>query len=120
MVLALANGPLSLILLSLAVWRISYMLVWEDGPFEIFEKLRDKIGIGYDIAGERGVRSDLPLWRTTVADLFLCVYCMSVWWGFGFAILYFIQPFLAVALAVPFALSTGAILVNRWCDYGES
>jgi hypothetical protein len=103
----------------MAVWRISYMLVWEDGPFDILEKFRRKIGIGYDTEGERGVYSG-PLLRTTVAKLFLCVYCMSVWWAFGFTILYYIQPFLAVALAVPFALSTGAILVNRWCDYGES
>ena len=118
MLLAVGNGALEALILSAAVWRISYMLVWEDGPFDIFERLRTKAGIGYDMEGERGILARLPLWRTTVAKLFLCVYCMSMWWAFGFAILYYIQPFTAVALAVPFALSTGAIALNRLCDYG--
>ena len=118
MVLVVGNGALAALILSAAVWRISYMLVNEDGPFDILESFRDWLGIEYDIEGERGYNPLLPLWRTTIADLFLCVYCMSLWWGIFFAILYFIHPFTSVALAVPFALSTGAIALNRLCDYG--
>ena len=120
MAVVIASQPLSLILLSLAIWRLSYMFVWEDGPFDILETFREKIGVRYTVDNDRQAASGMPLWRTTVVDVFLCVYCMSVWWSIFFAILYYIQPFLAVALAVPFALSTGAIMVNRWCENGES
>ncbi len=119
MVLVAGNGALEALVLSAAVWRISYMLVWEDGPFDVLERLRELFGVRYSFGeGERIVSAALPLWRTSIAKLFLCVYCMSLWCAFGFAFLYYIQPFLAVALAVPFALSTGAIALNRLCDYG--
>lgn len=116
------NELLSLLLLSAAVWRISYMLVWEDGPYYIFNSVREFVGVRYDIDLNRKIDSNpmLPKWRNSLAELFNCVYCMSVWVSILVYIVYLFKPFLAVALAVPFALSTGAIAINRWCDYGES
>lgn len=35
---------LNLILLSLAAWRVTALLVYDDGPYGIFVRLRDAIG----------------------------------------------------------------------------
>ena len=50
---------LELILLSLAVWRITALFVYDDGPWDVFVRLRDAIGG--------------PL---------TCFWCTSVWVGF--------------------------------------
>jgi len=115
-----AGVGLNLLILSAAVWRISFLLVEEDGPFDVFDRLRKLAGIRYDINGERIYISDAPLWRLSLAEVFNCIYCMSVWVGILFAILYYSSEFLAVALTVPFALSTGAIAINRLCNHGKS
>lgn len=46
---------------ALGIWRVSYMLVIEDGPADVFDTLRRYANRG-------------PL-----SSLFACVYCMSVW-----------------------------------------
>lgn len=35
----------------LAAWRLAFMLVEEDGPDQVFARLRDKTGIEYDETG---------------------------------------------------------------------
>lgn len=51
-------NALDLVVLSLACWRLAYMLVREDGPAHIFARLRA---------------------RTTVGGLLECMFCSSVW-----------------------------------------
>lgn len=63
---------------ALAVWRLSRLLHKEAGPYDVFGKLRDKAGITYD------VRS-IPHADTEVGKAFLCMWCLSVWVGFGIA-----------------------------------
>jgi len=48
-------------LLTLAVWRVTHLLQAEDGPFDIFLRLRRRLGHG--------------LW----GKLLDCFYCLSVW-----------------------------------------
>lgn len=50
--------PLDLLILALFTWRLAYMLVKEDGPFQVFARLRA---------------------RTTIGGVLTCIYCMSVW-----------------------------------------
>ena len=38
------NDWLAFVLAVLATWRISYMIAREDGPFDIFSIIRDKVG----------------------------------------------------------------------------
>lgn len=81
----------------LAVWRISNMLVEEDGPGRVFHILRELSGIEYDQDDQIVAFNDYtPL---------TCVYCTSVW----------------VAIAIRFApdwfsrlmaISAGAILID--------
>lgn len=51
-----------LIVIALAVWRYSYMLIHEDGPLDIFDRLRRLAN-----------RVD------AISALFACIYCMSIW-----------------------------------------
>lgn len=58
---------LDLVLVGLATWRVSSLLVYEDGPWHVFDRMRGRIGL-HD-AGEMGV----------VQEAFSCVWCLSVW-----------------------------------------
>lgn len=48
----------------LAVYRVSYMLVNEDGPVDVFSKLREWVGQG-----------------TWIGRGFHCILCVSVWFS---------------------------------------
>lgn len=73
--------------LSLACWRLTYMLVYEDGPWDIFEKLRLE-AIGYRFS---------PLF---------CFNCTSIWVS-AFLCLIFKQDFILI-----FVISAVSILFN--------
>jgi hypothetical protein len=51
-----------LIILSLATWRLSYLIVYEDAPFHALEKLREWNDLG---------------------GLLRCIYCVSIWVAVG-------------------------------------
>lgn len=59
-----------LLVSGLAVWRLAHMLVEENGPLDIFWRLREHTGV------EVGVHGDLvgPTWNPLS-----CVLCTSVW-----------------------------------------
>lgn len=56
-------------MLGLATWRLSILLIQDDGPFLVFSRLR------------RAVGADRPGEVTGLAFVFTCIYCMSVWVG---------------------------------------
>jgi hypothetical protein len=97
---------MELVILAGATWRIAWMLTAEEGPFSVFAKLRHLAGIRYD-------EKSRVIPTTGLASVFNCVHCMSVWVAFGWAVAYIIWPQQAFLLALPFALSTAAILINR-------
>lgn len=59
-----------LIILALATWRISYMLVHESGPWSIFDRIRARAS-------------------GTIGDLFECIYCISIWSSAFLAVLWY-------------------------------
>jgi len=63
------------ILIGLAVWRVSLMLVHERGLFGVFTRLRVFIGAETNDASQIGKPSN------ELGQLFLCVWCMSIWVG---------------------------------------
>ena len=76
------------VLASLAVWRITSLLVDEEGPFDIFEKLRWAVGLNK---------------RERVEDNFIqkalsCFWCSSLY------------------VAIPFALFTDHFVIS-WLGY---
>ena len=50
--------PVNLVILALASWRLAYFIVYDDAPYKIMKRIRDKF----------------PNWQ--VLD---CIYCASVW-----------------------------------------
>ena len=77
----------------LGVWRITHLLVAEDGPADIIVRLRRAAGSG------------------TIGAALDCFYCLSVWIAVPFAIVTG-ESWLERALLWP-ALSGGAIVVER-------
>ncbi len=79
---------------ALATWRVTSLLIAEDGPFHVFAWWRKQI-------------AQTPLW----SEAFSCMWCLSVWVGL-----------LATVIALssvwwllwPLALSAVAIGLGRW------
>jgi len=82
----------SLVLPVLATWRITHVLWAEEGPWDLFVRLRRW-------AGARGTR------------LFECFYCLSLWVALPIALL--VAPSIATFALDWFAFSGAAILLER-------
>lgn len=80
-----------LALASLATWRIACLLYWEDGPLEVFLKLRSKARPG-----------------TFAGDLLDCFWCLSVWVGTACAVVAWSELWWTLT---PFAASACALLL---------
>ena len=105
------SGPLFVmdyLILALATWRLSSLLVNEDGPWDLLAKLRKLIGIYYDERSE-------PQGKNVVAQAMICVWCISVWVGLFMTVMYSLAPF-TVVLMLPFALSTVAIIIEEFVN----
>ena len=94
------------IVLALATWRISSMLVDEPGPFRIFIRIRELTGITHDMDDNVAIIPD-----GLFPELLSCVWCTSVWVAFGWTLAYLLwsQTFY---VALPFALSAVAIKLH--------
>lgn len=97
---------LDFLVLALATWRLTSLLVWEDGPFEVFARIRHLLGVRYD-------EQSRPYGKNWFAKGVVCPACASVWFGFIWAGLYYLWGD-SVWIALPLALSAGAIVVERW------
>jgi hypothetical protein len=87
-----------LILGILAVWRVSYFLASETGPWEVMERVRLRLGNGF------------------ARELVTCLYCVSVWVAAPFA--YITGATWKQRVILWPALSAGAIIVER-CIHRE-
>lgn len=69
-----------LVLSALAGWRLAYMLAHEDGPLAVFAVMRYRIGLRPIVTKDaRGNPVTRMAALNTVAQLFSCVWCLSVW-----------------------------------------
>ncbi len=93
----------------LATFRITSLLVNEDGPLGLFLKLRYLVGVRKD-------QNDEIYGKNAIATGFTCLWCTSVWIGIAWAIAYFVSPSGTNLIAMPLALSSGAMLVDRWLN----
>ncbi|MFC1960980.1 hypothetical protein ACFLYO_09745 [Chloroflexota bacterium] len=89
---------LMVLLLMLATWRLSSLLVQEEGPHHVFDRLR---ALPYPVGGEMGVLA--------------CVWCCSLWTAPLLILLWgnYTGRYVVLTLAV----SAGAIVVHevlRW------
>ena len=58
--------------IALALYAISYMLVFEDGPYAVLLRFRRWVGVDYTEEGDR-------YGKTQVGDILNCPVCLSVW-----------------------------------------
>jgi hypothetical protein len=101
---------MTIIILAFATWRIASLFAREAGPWDIFEKIRVHLGVIWD------VKSEL-IGTTMLSKMIVCVWCNSIWFGGFWTVAYLISP-MVVWLALPFAISAGAVLLD--CIVGES
>ncbi len=95
---------LELLIMILATWRLASMFVSEDGPFDLFRRIRSLFGITHH---DDGSVANIP--DRSLARLFSCLWCMSVWMAAVVYGLWLLCPVLVWILG----LSTGAIIVER-------
>ena len=73
-----------LLILSLMVYRLTYMLVHEDGIFEVFKRFRKLVGVRMDTVtrnNEYGadIQVDVLVSNNRIGEIFTCFKCCSVW-----------------------------------------
>jgi hypothetical protein len=88
-----------LLLGALTVWRITHLLTFEDGPWDMLARIRQRLGRGF------------------FQSLFDCFYCLSLWVAVVFALVLG-ETWKARLLLWP-ALSGGAILLERATSRGS-
>ena len=86
---------------ALAVWRLAHLIVYEDGPADIFWRIRKAVG-----AEDEGSLSNLAKGLT-------CIWCVSMWVAIVLIALRLLIPKLAPLLVLPLALSAGAIIIHE-------
>ena len=96
---------IELAIFALATWRLASLLAVEAGPLELFVKVRHLLGVRYD-------DHSIMYGEHWLAKGVICVWCNSVWFGALWAILWALFPW-ARWLALPFALSGAAIVIER-------
>ena len=77
----------------------------EAGPWNLLIKFRHFLGVRFDDHSE-------PYGKNVIAELFTCVWCISVWVGLVWVLAFYYDP-RCVILALPFALSAGAIMIEE-------
>lgn len=107
------------IILALATWRATSLLADEEGPFNIFEKVRLALGIMYLEDGTRQAGETRIRWRPLrvlvqeIAKNVLCTWCCSLFIvGPTWIVLYLLFGPPVVYIAAIFASST----VTAWID----
>jgi hypothetical protein len=89
---------------ALATWRISSLLVHEDGPAEVLAKFRDHVGVRADKFG--GCIGDGVL-----ASALCCLWCTSVWVGWIVALTQ--SRNIPRAAKIGLAYSAAAIVIQK-------
>ena len=84
-----------LLVMALATWRISCLFFYDNGPWDVFERLRYRVGV---------YKEPQPFW----GKQFSCLWCMSLWAGLVCGI----AGFLWWPILLPFALSGAAMLLS--------
>jgi len=102
------------VIASLALWRIASLFTAERGPGRMFVLLRGRVGVLHD-------DNDKPIGfdeSRAFAEAFYCLWCFSMWAGLPYGALWVIVPGIMLPLSMPFALSTLAVVIERYINHG--
>lgn len=92
------------IYLGLAAWRLASLVANEDGPWQVFKRIRERAEMW---CKKYKFCSDFGLY-----ELFSCEWCNSVWIGAGLTLLYLWMGNSILYVALPLALSTVVIVIK--------
>ncbi len=104
---------MDIVLMILATWRISSLIANEDGPRYIFAWFRGQLGIEEELNDKGIIVRVVP--DRFAPQMISCVWCISMWIG---AVFFLLPPPLAQSIALPFAFSTGAIIIDNYLSGG--
>ena len=99
---------IDVIIAALAGWRIASLLVTEDGPWRIFERLRARFQFT-EFSEQDGVIYEHTIPTNVVGEALSCVWCCSVWTSAAMFILYEFAPWPVMLIAA----MGGALIVER-------
>lgn len=94
-------SALHLVIMMLATWRLTNLLVIETGPGAVLEKARS---LARWILGD----GDGSLYQ-----LMNCHYCMSVWVGTLVSMVYLFAPLPSLVIAMPLAISGASCFLQQ-------
>lgn len=100
------NDALAFLILCLAAWRMTSLLVVEDGPYDMFSRIRKAVGVYYD-------EYSTPQGKNVVSRALICIWCFSVWVATAAA---FFSPFtrnIVTYFTNVLAISAAIILIDR-------
>ena len=99
---------LNLIVLALAVWRVSTMLedVTEAGPGDMLHWIRIRSGVKFDEMSE-------AYGTNWLSKGLLCHRCSSIWFGTVGSLALLLVPEIAFYIALALALSAATVLLER-------
>ena len=95
--------------LALATWRLASLFANEDGPWQMFKRLRQR---AEDWCNRYRFCRELGL-----SDLFSCEWCNSIWIGTGITLLYLWIGETLLFLILPLALSTVVIVIKYVLEF---
>lgn len=101
--------------MGLAGYAMAMLMTFEEGPFEIFSKIRDASGIITNEYGQRVPDSELSVIKENVAKALLCPYCTSVYTTFfAFIVILFVSGFsVHTILSYLAALGVARYMINN-------
>ena len=101
------SGIWTILGLGLICWRITSLLVREDGPFDIFAKFRRLVGVSYN-------EYSIPVGKNVFAKLLICIWCASVWVSLALAWASEYSVNVLRYLSISLMLSVLAILLDEF------
>jgi len=94
-----------ILLLGLITWRVTTLITVEEGPFEIFARLRDFVGVEYDEFSNCVGKWVLP-------RALCCHWCASMWVGLITALVFQVPWYEGLAY------STMSIVIQKRIHHG--
>lgn len=73
-------NSLDVLIGGIATWRITRLLLTENGPFRLLRKFRERFGVVY-------AQDDDTQIVSFKYEIFLCMWCMSIWVGLALTLL---------------------------------
>jgi len=100
---------LRLLLCILTSFRVAQLFALDDGPLYVFTRLREHLGIK---ASEDNCRT----FRTSIADLMSCPYCIGIWASALSLILIIVPTFIGDVILLWLGISGGQAFLQSIVD----